>query len=158
MAADTATAILDEGAGAIGDGTAAGGTGVDTLRVTGASGNAAGASAAGGGSERRGTGGRSDEATAGLALGGGGSIGLLAMGTAGAGGVEITSERDGTAAAGAGGVASGAARPSVGAAGAMGVAGAAGLPITGGLTEGKPIMVRLRGLRPAPGAGVETVG
>ena len=158
MAADTATAILDEGAGAIGVGTAAGGTGVITLRVTGASGNATGTSAAGGGSEKRGTGGRSDEATAGLALGGGGSIGLLAMGAAGAGGVEVTSGRDGAAAAYAGGVAIGAARAGVGAAGAMGVAGAAGLPTTGGLTEGKPIMVRLRGLRPAPGAGGGTDG
>jgi hypothetical protein len=77
------------------------------------------------------------------------------MGAAGAGGVEIKIGRDGTAAAGAGGVANGTARADVG---ATGVGGAAGLFMTGGLTEGKPIMVRLRGGREAPGAGVEAVG
>jgi len=43
--------------------------------------------------------------------------------------------------------------------GAVGDAtGAAGLPVTGGLTDGKPIMVRLSGGLSAPGGGVEAVG
>jgi hypothetical protein len=135
---------------------------VGTLRVTGAVGADAatvvGAGAVGtepaGGGENRGTGGRIGESATGAALEGGGRAGIAAAGAVGPDG-GIISGRAGTAAAGAGGVGRWEMGGDTGAAGGGRVAG---LPTTGGLTEGNPIMVRLSGGRPAPGAGIEAAG
>ena len=124
------------------------GTGVGTLRMTGAVGAVG---AAGSGGENLGTGGRTGAGSTGLALEGGGKEGLATTGIAGAGGVAITIGREEIAAVGTGGVA----RGEFGVAAAT---GAAGLTTTGAFTDGNPIIVRLSVGRAAPGTGVEEVG
>jgi hypothetical protein len=156
----TAASAGDDAETATGSAPAAGGIGVGTLRVTGADGVATAddvGAGVGGGGEKRGTGGRTAAGgtaagATGVAMEGGGSVGLGAAAGPDGG---IISGRAGTAAAGAGGVA----RWEIGGAtGAEGAGSVAGLPTTGDLTEGNPIIVRLRGGRAAPGAGVEAVG
>ena len=129
-----------------------------------AAGGEIGTFTAGIGAENRGTDGLAAASGAGFTLGcggGGGATDLAgANGCAGAGGVgaigmlgiELAVEREETTATGLDGVG----RRGEGEAGDA--TGAAGLPATGGLTDGKPIMVRLRGAFAAPGGAVEARG
>ena len=128
-----------------------GGAGVGALRVAGR--GAEGCPVAG--AEVRETTGLVGVGTMGAAIGGGGSVGLLTTGTAGADGVGSADGREGRATAGAAGVGRAWGEGTMGA----GAGTAAGLLATGGFTDGKPIMVRLSGGRgPPPGAGAGADG
>lgn len=126
-----------------------GGMGVCTLRVTGADGDDEGMDAEDIVEESLGTTGLGADGVTegGIGIGGFGSSGLGAVGAAGAGGVAITMGREGIAATGEG-------MDFI----AMGGGDAVGLVATGGLTDGKPIMVRLIGGRTVGGAEVDAAG
>jgi len=138
---------------------AAGGTGVATLRVTGAGestdemGGCAGGTRGKGGRTAGGTSDAGDAEDAGSD--GGGTTGLVKTGPVGAGGIDVAGipvvGRMGTAIEGTAGVAR-----AIGEGIATGPD--AGLAGTGGLTDGKPIIVRLSGGLVAVGAEVDGCG
>ena len=148
---------MDDGAEALAGTTGMeGGTGVAGRRMTEAAGGA-GTCVMGGGGESRGTTGRTEAGSAGPTPDGGATVDLAGTtGCAGADGVEAIVElgieaavvRGGTGMVGVGGVIRC----------GEGAAGAAGLVITGGLTDGNPIMVRFIGGRDPPCGGIETAG
>jgi hypothetical protein len=138
---------------------AAGGTGVATLRVTGAGESTDEMDGCAGGTRGKGgriAGGASDDDGNDDGNDGGGTTGLVNTGAAGAAGDDVAgipvAGRTGAAIEGTAGV---------GRVIGVGIAtgrGAAGLAKTGGLTDGKPIIVRLSGGLAAAGAEVDGCG
>lgn len=154
--ADETTAASD-GDEPVADGaTAAGGTGVATLRVTGAGDNIDEKAGAAG---TRGAAGRCGDVTVDGTAVGGGTTGLEINGAAGlVAAAPVDVGRSGGTSDGIAGVGRAEAGEENAAAGAAGATGLVGFATTGGLTVGKPIIVRLSAGRAAVDTDAVVVG